>query len=317
MKPRYGSVKGNGLFLVADPHVAANPPGQRLNSYCADILDKIEACLKESAKRGLVPVFLGDLFHWPRENPNKLLVDLIELFRDYRPFILVGNHDKYQARFTSDVSLAVLEVAGVIRLMNEPGEQFILQTDQGNALIGAAPDGFPIPKSYEREEGLVSVLWLTHHNIAFPDYEKPHYSIKDIPGIDWVINGHIHRPKDTVKKGSTTWANPGNITRMVFCRGALEKIPQASIWKPGIDDLEKWTVPHKDFYDVFPDQDFPQEEAQVPLSESGFLRGLERLAWKRTSEGAGLKQFLTENLNPEDPESDLIWKLYKEVTNAE
>lgn len=313
---KYGRVKGKGLFLIADPHVAANPPGQRLYTYCRDILDKLEACLKKAVELDMVPVFLGDLFHWPRENPNVLLVDLIDLFRAYKPFVLVGNHDKYQARFTSDVSLAVLDVAGVLRLMNEPGEQFILETESGETLIGATPDGYPIPKVYEREAGFESVVWLTHHNIGFPDFEKPHYTIKEIPGIDWVINGHIHRPKDSIKKGMTTWSNPGNITRLAFSRLALEKIPRAAIWKPGLDDLEKWDIPHKGFYEVFPDQEFPPESEDNAITESRFLLGLERLAWKRTREGAGLKQFLDENLSPDEPETELIWKLYNEVTNA-
>lgn len=313
---KFGRVKGKGLFMVADPHVAANPPGQRLDTYCQDILDKLEACLEKSSELDLIPVFLGDLFHWPRENPNSLLVELIELFRNYKPFVLVGNHDKYQARFTSDVSLAVLDVAGVMRLMKDSGEQFILETESGDTLVCASPDGTPIPAEYERSETLDNVIWLTHHNIAFPDYEKPHYSIKELPGIDWVINGHMHRPKESIKKGMTTWANPGNISRLVFSRFALTKIPQASIWRPGYDDLEKWDVPHKDFYEIFPDQEFPPENDENVLTESGFLRGLERLAWKRTSEGAGLKQFLDENLSPDEPETELIWELYTEVTDA-
>lgn len=314
--PRYGSFRGAGLFLVGDPHVAANPPGQRLESYCRDILDKISACLQKAAELDMVPVILGDLFHWPRENPNGLLVDLIDLFREHRPFVLVGNHDKYQARFTSDVSLAVLDVAGAVRLMDEPGPQFVLETATGGTLVGATPDGHPVPRSFEGGEDFDNVVWLTHHNIAFPDFEKPHYSIRDIPGIDWVINGHIHRPKDSIKKGGTIWANPGNITRLAFTRLALERKPQAAIWKPGLDDLEKWDVPHRDFYEVFPDQEFLPEEEQGEVSESRFLRGLERLAWKRTREGAGLKQFLDENLSPDEPETELIWELYNEVTNG-
>ena len=57
-------------------------------------------------------------------------------------------------------------------------------------------------------------------------------------------------------------------------------------------------------------------EAAGPAEvRSNFLEGLARLAWKRTREGAGLKDFLSANLNPEHPETALVWELYREVTD--
>lgn len=310
-------VKGKGLFLIGDPHIASTPPGQRQGDYAADVLDKLEACFKRACELDMIPLILGDLFHWPRDNGNSILVDLIALFGQFKPFVLVGNHDKYQARFTSDVSMAVLDAAGVIRLMSEAGPAFELDTPQGLVLVGASPDGYTIPKSFDREDGRYhKVLWVTHHNISFPDCEKKQYAIKEKPGIDWIINGHIHRPRESITVGQTTWANPGNITRLVFSRLALERVPQAALWTSDCEDLEKWDVPHKDFYEVFPDQDFPVEIEDAEAAESKFLQGLERLAWKRTHEGAGLKQFLEENIDPDEPESGLIWELYTEVTNG-
>ncbi|WP_321400929.1 metallophosphoesterase [Maridesulfovibrio sp.] len=310
-------VEAEGLFLIGDPHIASTPPGQRLGDFAADILDKLEACFKQAEMLGLVPLILGDLFHWPRDNGNSLLVDMIGLFGQYKPFVLVGNHDKYQARFTPDVSMAVLNAAGVIRLLSEQGPAFELQTQQGLVLVGASPDSTPIPKSYEREDGkYLKVIWVTHHNISFPECEKKQHVIKEKPGIDWIINGHIHRPRESITKGMTIWANPGNIARLVFSRLALERKPQAAIWTPDCVDLKKWEVPHRDFYEVFPDQEFPPEAEDAAVAESKFLQGLERLAWKRTHEGEGLKQFLTDNIDPEEPESKLIWELYTEVTDG-
>ncbi|WP_415719135.1 metallophosphoesterase [Maridesulfovibrio sp.] len=310
-------VAGNGLLLIGDPHIASTPPGQRLGDFAGDVLAKLEACFKKSQERDLIPLILGDLFHWPRDNGNSLLVDLISLFGEYKPFVLVGNHDKYQARFTPDVSMAVLNAAGVIRLMSEYGPAFELETPQGLVLVGASPDCTPIPKEFEREDGrYVKVVWVTHHNISFPDCEKKQHTIKEKPGIDWIINGHIHGPRDSITKGMTTWANPGNITRLVFSRYALERKMLAAIWTTECDDLEKWEIPHRDFYEVFPDQEFLPEAEDAAAAESKFLQGLERLAWKRTHEGEGLKQFLKDNIDPEEPESSLIWELYTEVTDG-
>lgn len=334
-------VEKSGLLLVGDPHVADVPPGQRLPGYREQILDKLRHCLDHAREQGLEPVFLGDLFNWPRDNSNALIVELIELFRPWRPWVLVGNHDKYQARYTDDVSMAVLDAAGAVRLMVEPSPQFILRTGNGDALVVSVPDGHRLPRSIElppeptgadeceqplqqtgdtaarapRPTAVQDVIVLTHHNIRFPEFPDRAYSIKEMPGATWVINGHIHRPQATVKKGVTTWANPGNITRLTFSRRSYERIPAAAIWKPGMDDLEKWVVPHLDFYEVFPEQDFPPEEDAPQEGESRFLQGLERLAWRRTREGAGLKRFLTDNLGPDDPESELIWTLYEEAVS--
>jgi DNA repair exonuclease SbcCD nuclease subunit len=307
--------RANGLLCIPDPHVAATPPMQRLESYMDDVLAKLAACLDHAAENDLVPVILGDLFHWPRENPNTLIVALIDLLRPHHPFALVGNHDKYQARFTADTSLAVLRAAGVVTVLDEAGLFLRLVTPTGMAVIGASPDGALLPATVEKAEGEESV-WLTHHGIGFPDAEDRHVRIHEIPGLDWVINGHLHRPHPTVAAGCTRWANPGNITRLKFTRKAMERVPAASVWRPGADDLELWPVPYRPFAEVFPDQDFPPEEA-AGEHESRFLEGLARLAWRRTREGAGLGEFLRTNLNPEHPETDIIWELYREVTHAD
>lgn len=311
-------IHAEGLFLIGDAHLADTPPGQRMEGYLDQVLEKIEACLAEADRRDLLPVFLGDLFHLPRDNSNKMLVELIRIFggraEDRKVRVLVGNHDKYQSRFTEDVSLAVLEASGAVLLMKEDGPQFVLETPAGDALVCASPDGTSIPRSFDRPEDCPeTVVWLTHHNIRFPDFEDKAYGIKELPGIDWVINGHIHRPQPTVKKGMTTWANPGNIVRLTFTRRSMEREPAASVWKPGMDELETWVIPHLPFDEVFPDQDFPPEEHEQ-ADGSEFIKGLEKLAWRRTHEGVGLKEFLFDNLD-ESPESRLIWELYEEVVD--
>jgi hypothetical protein len=91
--------------------------------------------------------------------------------------------------------------------------------------------------------------------------------------------------------------------------------PGAMLWRPGAEELEVWEAPHLPFDQVFPDQEFPPEEEEQE-SASRFLSGLERLAWRRTREGTGLKQFLEENL-ADEPESRLIWELYEEVVHGQ
>ena len=122
-----------GLLFIGDPHVAASPPGYRLDHYTQAILAKLAFSLEIARAHNFLPVMLGDLFHVPRNNPNSLLVDLIELFRPCHPFVLVGNHDKHEARLTRDVSLAVIQAAQVIRLIDRPGPACSLKV--GNYLV--------------------------------------------------------------------------------------------------------------------------------------------------------------------------------------
>jgi len=315
------TICANGLFFIADPHLADNPPGQRLDGYLDQIMSKLEACLDRAEALGMVPVILGDLFHLPRDNSNRMLVDLIRVFgsrkKDKMVWALVGNHDKYQSRFTGDISIAVLEAAGVLRLMKKDGPQFILETDGDSTLVCASPDGTPLPKGYDRQpDDPKTVVWLTHHNIQFPEFIDRAYSIRELPGIDWIVNGHIHRPQQTITKGQTTWANPGNITRLTFTHRSMVRQPAAAIWTPGCTELDKWVVPFETFDTVFPDQDMLTEEHESQ-GESMFIQGLERLAWQRTSEGTGLGQFLKDNLTRDTPEGKLIWGLYEEVIKGE
>ncbi len=311
-------IQADGILFIGDPHLADTPPGQRLDGYLDQIMVKLKACLDHAQELGMVTVLLGDLFHKPRDNSNKMLVDLMRLFGSYdHVWAVVGNHDKYQSRFTDDVTIAVLETAGVLKLMKDDGPQFVLEAENGAALICASPDGTPLPKEYERQaEDPETVIWLTHHNIQFPEFIDRAYAIKELPGIDWLINGHIHRPQQTITKGQTTWANPGNITRLTFTRRSMVREPAAAIWVPGCEELEEWTVPFERFDVIFPDQELPPEEHEVE-GESNYVQGLERLAWQRTQEGMGLKQFLKDNVTRASQEGELIWDLYEEVIDGE
>ncbi|MBG0778160.1 MAG: metallophosphoesterase [Desulfovibrionaceae bacterium] len=325
------TIAAQGILFIGDPHVAATPPGQRAEGYRDQVLAKLAACLAHAREENLVAVILGDLFHWPRENPNGLLVELMSLFGRFtapcRAFVLVGNHDKYQARFTDDVSLAVLRAAGSVTVLDEPGPAFVVDVRGHRALVGASPDMTPLPESFDREaaraadgdaeNGPDTVLWIAHHNIGFPDYEEKPVRLREIPGVDWVVNGHIHRPQPTQTRGATRWANPGGLVRMAFCRANLERRPAAAEWRPGCAELARWEVPVLPFAEVFPDMELPDEAEDAPDRESLFLKGLERLAWRRTQEGMGLKQFLNENLEPDAASTRLILDLYEEITHGD
>lgn len=305
-----------GLLFIGDPHVAASPPGYRLDDYTRAILGKLAVSLEIAREHNLLPLILGDLFHLPRNNPNSLLVELIELFRAGLPFVLVGNHDKHEARLTRDVSLAVLEAAKVIRLIDRAGPVCSLQVADSRVLLGASPDWTPLPRRVDRGDHEV-VIWLTHHDLGFPGYDAARVPLKEIPGVDMVINGHLHTPKPPRQCGGTTWFNPGGIARLTLSPHTRDLTPAVFIWRPPGRELAPVPLPHRPFTEIFPELTGLNEQNPEQDPESLFIKGLENLLIRKTTEGVGLKAFLTANLIPDDTVDTYIWGLYEEVMREE
>ncbi len=315
------NVAREGIVFIGDPHVAAFPPGHRIDDYADTVIEKLSFCLEAACERNCLPVILGDLFHVPRNNPNHLMADLMELFRKAKPWVLVGNHDKHEARLTRDVSLYLLHAAGAIRLIDQPGPVASLKIRNSKVLIGASPDWTPIPREVDRGDHDY-VIWLSHHDLVLPGYESGRFRLKELPGVDLVVNGHIHTPKPPQRCGCTTWFNPGNIARIARSRYTKALRPAIHIWRPGETPgtptdipgvMEPLEVPHRPFEEVFPPLSEEQEAAGVEMDESRFIRGIENLSIKRTTEGVGLKAFLESNLDRDDPLDRVIWELYEEV----
>jgi predicted phosphodiesterase len=305
-----------GLLFIGDPHVAASPPGYRLDNYTQAILAKLTVSLQIARDHNLLPIVLGDLFHVPRNNPNSLLVDLIELFRPCHPFVLVGNHDKHEARLTRDVSLSVIQAAQVIRLIDRSGPVCSLKVDDYRVLLGGSPDWTPLPAQVDRGSHDFAI-WLTHHDLNFPGYDAARISLKGIPGVDMVVNGHLHMPKPPQQCGITVWFNPGNISRLTLSLYNRNLIPSAFIWRPPILELVAVPLPHRPFLEIFPELSGLDEPAPDQDAESLFIKGLENLLIRKTTEGVGLRAFLEANLVSGDPVDADIWGLYEEVIHAE
>jgi hypothetical protein len=161
------------------------------------------------------------------------------------------------------------------------------------------------------------VVWLTHHDLDFPGYDAARVSLKEISGVDMVVNGHLHMPKPPQKCGSTVWLNPGNISRLTLSPYNRSRIPSAFIWRPPILELVPVPLPHRPFAEIFPELSGQDEPAFDQDAESLFIKGLENLLIRKTTEGVGLRAFLEANLDPSDLVDADIWELYEEVMHAE
>lgn len=293
-----------GILFIGDPHVAHRPPGWRKDDYARTVLGKLRWCLQYALEHRLLPVLLGDLFDSAHNNANWVLVELIRLFRQFPWGIhaVVGNHDRREDHLSEHDSLSVLVEAGCVRLL-EKGEPWAGVMNGTIVLLGGSGNDQWLPRSYERRptSSPTVVFWVSHHNIGFPGYEfeKP-IRCCEIPGVDLVVNGHIHRAFDDVVCGSTRWMNPGSIVRLARSEAAKAHRPSVlridvsgGIWAP-----TRLELPHAPFDEVFHPETYGEP---VQVTESVFVRELATLQSLRTATGAGLREFLDSNLSQFEP----------------
>ena len=284
-----------GILCVGDPHLCAWAPGYRKDDYSAAVLGKLRWALEHARQENLLPVLLGDLFHVPRDNANWMLAQLMHLF-DGAILAVAGNHDLSEDALCENDSLTVLLAAGKLHRLQE--RPWVGAINGVPVAIGGTDNGQKIPKRLDRKPlgNPAWVFWITHHDIVFPGYEEAGYfGCREIPGVDLVINGHIHRELPDVTHGSTVWCNPGNIARVSRSDATSRHVPgvlridvTAQAWtKTRVD------VPHQPFVDVF----HPMAEAPKPQEKtSSFITGLQSMQKFKTSDGEGLRTLIAANL---------------------
>jgi hypothetical protein len=313
-----------GLLFIGDPHVAARAPGFRKDDYAQSVLEKLRWCVDYARGQNLLVVLLGDLFHHPRDISNWLLVELIQVFSGDETggpaFAVSGNHDCRENALTSDDTLSVLAAAGAVRLLDRGMTRGTM--NGADVVLGGTCWGQSLPRGLDhstltpppRPDRPTWVFWVTHHDVRFPGYEETgRFGCCELPGIDVVVNGHIHRPLADVVVGRTTWMNPGNICRVSRGDATRQHVPCALRIDvaPAGWSANRVQVPHHPFDEVF----HPEVQSDaVPAGESLFVKQLAALESCRTASGAGLESFLEANLDQfEAPVAAEIRSLAKEV----
>lgn len=303
-----------GVLCIGDPHLASKIPGFRKDDYMEAIFKKLEFALKYAEENKLLPVILGDLFHWPRDNATRLLTRLIRLFENRLILAVTGNHDTTEQQLQDDDSLSLLAAAGRIYLLDQNGP-WKGMINNVFVTIGGTSWSDRLPKSFSGGPNSL-VIWIAHHNICFSNGEDLGVKPEELPGINLLINGHIHKPMPTEVHGMTTWMNPGNISRVA--RSEAVKAAKPTVLKIVPITQNEWVsevieVPHKPFDEVF----HPMNELYHSSERDGgslFIQGLEDLESMRTEGGLGLITFIQNNINLFEKEvADVILDLVKEV----
>ncbi|MCA9017812.1 MAG: metallophosphoesterase family protein, partial [Planctomycetaceae bacterium] len=303
-----------GVLLIGDPHVEGRVPGFRKDDYPRVVLEKLRWCLQTAEEQQLLPVILGDLFHVPRDNQNWLLYELLALFES-PVYGIYGNHDCRENQLNEHDTLSILIQAGRYRLLSEETPWRGIMAGR-QVIVGGTSWGQKLPKMIELEADAESplVVWVTHHDLLVPGYEEQgHFRPYELQGVDFVVNGHIHRRLEDVQKGQTTWVTPGNIIRRSRSDASRTHVP--SVLKLEVT-AEGWQrslieIPHAPFDEVFHEEVCEENAEGIP---SAFISGLAELQSRRTDTAAGLKLFLQKNLEQFAPTvAEEVRKLANEV----
>ena len=317
-----------GLLCIGDPHLEGRQPGFRKDDYPTVILEKLEWILDYAVGNRLLPAFLGDVFDKPRDNPTWMLARLIDMLSGVESIGIYGNHDCADPVLNDHDSLMLLFKSGRIKRVSE-SEPWRGEMSGGPVVIGGSsyrerfpdrPPGAGRDESsqllFDMSDGETPVgIWLAHHDIIAPGYEEQgRIKPREIPGVELVVNGHIHRALGDVVTGGTRWVTPGNISRRSRSDAVRDHVPtvlRIDVTESGTE-LSRITVPHAPFEDVF----HPVVvDSSVDISESAFVSGLSELEARRTSSGAGLLSFLEKNLDQfDDAVAEEIRSLAEEVT---
>jgi DNA repair exonuclease SbcCD nuclease subunit len=306
-----------GLLLIGDPHLEGRSPGFRKDDYPNAILAKLEWCLDYAREQRLLPAILGDLFDKPRDNPNWLISRLLMLLKG-EILGIYGNHDvHYNPELTPDDSLSLLVNADRIQMVSadSPWRGRIGGRD---VIVGGSSYRQDIPKAFKVSPDTVRplVIWLTHHDILIPGYDEGRIKPTELDGIDVLVNGHIHRRLENIQAGRTLWLTPGNISRRSRNDATRVHIPavlRIDVTADGYNATHV-TIPHGAFDDVFHEV---VVETVAETQGSAFVAGLAELQARRTASGAGLIEFLNQNLSQFEPGvAAEILNLTQEVSNV-
>ena len=232
----------DGFLFVGDPHLWSKGPGKRLDRdiFTSIVLNKLEQAVDIALKNNLYLIILGDLFHVHTENDIDMLTKLVRILKKLKdPCVTVeGNHEKSQTKLSDDVATSLLRDAGVLYTLEKSQiwAKFTFK-DNSECYLGSTPYGDKLPTEVNlptsEKNKDTPIIWLSHHDLDFGDTYPGVIPVKEIKGVNMLVNGHIHKTKKPLTIGKMKAHNPGNITRLsTDCK---DHIPSVWQWKPEQD----------------------------------------------------------------------------------
>ena len=352
-----------GLVFIGDPHIWSHKPGRRRDeNYLNTLIGKLIWSARYANEHDLWPVILGDLLHESSDNDLGMISKLVDAMQHFerKPFVMVGNHDLTEKTLTPGTVLHLLAQTEQIHAMVDNSPMALIPITQdgqtSQVLLGGTPYGEQIPVSLakwvagkidlkhddiKKDLGVDKVVWITHEDLAFDSNYPGALALFPIEGVDLVVNGHMHATQKPIRKGCTSWYNPGNITRLTI--DLIEHIPKIWTWSPfdtrtqagadGIDVpvLDGIVIPHVEGHKILSLEGraaLIEEQHKVVIADdepsadtssvtSEFVKMIKNdEQTERTDDGVFLAQSIQEELdhiNPPAHIKDIVIRLFDQT----
>ncbi len=264
----------DGILFIGDLHLSSRTPGRRKDNYATAVLAKLEQSVTVAIERNLFPVFLGDIFHRPDENELPLLAAVAAQMRRFSrpPVVVGGSHDRKQSWFSDQDALKFVSGDGRdLSIFDTPGLACALQVGDQRVELWVAPAGAAIPDQVPTTPGAVGIL-VTHHDFDFGGKYPDAHELKEVGGVQLLVNGHMHTPAPMTMKGRTACHNPGSVGRPSV--DLKNHQPKVSAWTPAHGlSLEGIPLMHAtDVFDLTGKEVFAATTAELKASLPKGLR---------------------------------------------
>ncbi len=226
-------VEAAGILFIGDPHLCSTRVGRRTDAPAVSTLNNLIQAGELCTQKNLLPVVLGDLFHHSDDSKLWMLNRFSRIAQTFPtvPIVLGGNHDMAQTSLSEDDALDLLGVTKVIQVISESGLVGIYAIAGKRVALSACLHEDEIPDEIPRPDGVDVHILITHHDLAFGGSYPGAGPLKEIKGVDMVVNGHMHKTAPSVTVGQTTLHNPGNINRLSV--DVLNHEEAVWSWAPG------------------------------------------------------------------------------------
>lgn len=220
-----------GLVFIGDPHCAYDSPGRRLDNYFESCINKLKQARDFCNENDYYPIILGDLIHRNDESSNKLTSALIRVLGSFKhkPVELGGNHGKELFEYSDSDIETILELAGVIEIVNSKKSPKLFNIDGSLVCLHFCAHGEDLPEKVLTPKKHTGIL-ISHHDLLFGDGYPGAKPLKEVAGASIAVNGHIHKTYPSVKVGATVWNCPGNIEPLSV--DVRDHKPAIWVWVP-------------------------------------------------------------------------------------
>lgn len=213
------------LMFVGDLHADSKQPGGRIDDWAVTCVSKLKSLGKLSKEQNAQVIFLGDLFHTPRQDSHSFMGELFKVFtQDFYsiPYSIVGNHDiQYNNMGWLDRSaIGELFISGCLKQLE--------MVEMKHCILYGASFFNPywvkqeLPKTDKKR---ILVGHYYHHTMGASELVGKKELIADevMNQFDYTFLGHDHTPYEAYSYGDGTLYRPGSLGRISADAGNINR----------------------------------------------------------------------------------------------